>query len=131
MQTALAQNGQTLPPSEGQTSELAIFPTSGLDSNTNYSFAKVNHRNRQITSNKVMTESSMHFIESQQFGDRVVPAEIDGQMTAEGMKALIERLQSIVDRGEKADARCDSSCAQNTGARFHLPAMRIQDETQY
>ena len=38
-------------------------------------------------------------------GDRVVATEIDGQITAEGMKALIERLQSIVDRGEKADAQ--------------------------
>lgn len=49
-----------------------------------------------------MNESGMRFIDPPKPDDRVVAAEIDGQMTAEGMKALIERLQSIVDRGEKA-----------------------------
>jgi len=49
-----------------------------------------------------MSESSMRFIEPPQPDDRVVAAELDGKMTAEDMKALVERLQSIVDRGEKA-----------------------------
>ena len=49
-----------------------------------------------------MSESSIRFIEPPQPDDRVVAAEIDGQMTAEDMKALVERLQAIVDRGEKA-----------------------------
>ena len=49
-----------------------------------------------------MTESNMHFIESPHPDDRVVAAEIDGQMTTEDMKTLCERLQSIVDRGEKS-----------------------------
>ncbi len=49
-----------------------------------------------------MSESSVRFIEPPQPDDRVVAAEIDGQMTAEDMKALVERLQAIVDRGEKA-----------------------------
>ncbi len=46
--------------------------------------------------------SSMSFIESPQPNDRVVAAEINGRMTAEDMKALVGRLQPIVDRGEKA-----------------------------
>jgi len=49
-----------------------------------------------------MSESGMRFIEPPQPDDRVVAAEIHGQMTAEDMKALVERLQAIVDRGEKA-----------------------------
>ncbi len=49
-----------------------------------------------------MSESGMRFIEPPQPDDRVVAAEILGQMTAEDMKALVERLQAIVDRGEKA-----------------------------
>ena len=49
-----------------------------------------------------MSESGMRFIEPPRPNDRVVAAEIDGQMTAEDMKALVERLQLIVDRGEKA-----------------------------
>ena len=49
-----------------------------------------------------MSESGMRFIEPPQPDDRVVAAEIDGQFTAEDMKALVERLQSIVDRGKKA-----------------------------
>ena len=49
-----------------------------------------------------MSESGMRFIEPPQPDDRVVAAEIHGQMTAEDMKALVERLQTIVDRGEKA-----------------------------
>ncbi len=49
-----------------------------------------------------MSESSMRFIESPQPNDRIVAAEINGQLTAEDMKALVGRLQPIVDRGEKA-----------------------------
>ncbi len=49
-----------------------------------------------------MSESGMRFIEPPQPDDRVVAAEIDGQMTGEDMKAMVERLQPIVDRGEKA-----------------------------
>ncbi len=49
-----------------------------------------------------MSESSMRFIESPQPNDRVVAAKINGQLTAEDMKALVGRLQPIVDRGEKA-----------------------------
>lgn len=49
-----------------------------------------------------MSDSSMRFIEPPQPNDRVVAAEIDGQMTAEDMKAMVERLQAIVERGEKA-----------------------------
>ena len=49
-----------------------------------------------------MSESGMRFIDPPQPDDRVVAAEIHGQMTAEDMKALVERLQAIVDRGEKA-----------------------------
>jgi len=49
-----------------------------------------------------MSESSVRFIEPPKPNDRVVAAEIDGRMTAEDMKALVERLQPIVDRGEKA-----------------------------
>jgi len=46
--------------------------------------------------------SSMRFIEPPQVNDRVVAAEIDGRLTAEDMAALVKRLQSIVDRDEKA-----------------------------
>ena len=49
-----------------------------------------------------MSESSIRFIEPPQPDDRIVAFEIAGQMTAEDMKALVERLQAIVDRGEKA-----------------------------
>ena len=49
-----------------------------------------------------MSESGMRFIEPPQPADRAVAAEMNGQMTAEDMKALIERLQAIIDRGEKA-----------------------------
>jgi hypothetical protein len=49
-----------------------------------------------------MNESGMRFIDPPKSDDRVVAAEIDGQMTTEDMNILIERLQSIVDRGEKA-----------------------------
>ena len=49
-----------------------------------------------------MNESGMRFIDPPKPADRVVAAEIDGQMAAKDMKALIERLQSIVDRDEKA-----------------------------
>ena len=49
-----------------------------------------------------MSESSMHFIEPPQPNGRVVAAEINGRLTAEDMKALVGRLQPIVDRGEKA-----------------------------
>jgi hypothetical protein len=44
----------------------------------------------------------MRYIDFPKPDDRVVAAEIDGQMTAEDMKTLVERLQPIVDRGEKA-----------------------------
>ncbi len=46
--------------------------------------------------------SSMRFIEPPQVNDRVVAAEINGRLTAEDMAALVRRLQSIVDRDEKA-----------------------------
>ena len=49
-----------------------------------------------------ISESGMRFIEPPRPNDRVVAAEIDGRMTAEDMKALVERLQPIVDRDEKA-----------------------------
>ena len=49
-----------------------------------------------------MSESGIRFIEPPQPDDRVVAAEIDGQFTTEDMKALVGRLQSIVERGEKA-----------------------------
>ncbi len=49
-----------------------------------------------------MTESGMRFIEPNQPDDRIVAAEVDGQLTAHDMKAMVERLQTIVDRGEKA-----------------------------
>ena len=48
-----------------------------------------------------MNDSSMHFIDSPQPNDRVVAAKVDGEMTAEDMKNLIDRFQSIVDRDEK------------------------------
>ena len=46
--------------------------------------------------------SSMRFIEPPQPNDRVVAVEVNGRLTAEDMVALVQRLQSIVDRGEKA-----------------------------
>ncbi len=46
--------------------------------------------------------SSMRFIEPPQPNDRVVAAEIDGRLAAEDMEALVQRLQPIVERGEKA-----------------------------
>ena len=46
--------------------------------------------------------SSMRFIEPPQANDRVVAAEIDGRLAAEDMEVLVQRLQLIVDRGEKA-----------------------------
>ncbi len=46
--------------------------------------------------------SSMRLIEPPQPNDRVVAAEIDGRLAAEDMEALVQRLQPIVDRGEKA-----------------------------
>ena len=49
-----------------------------------------------------MSESGMRFIEPPQPNDRLVAAEMNGRLTAEDMKTLIDRLQSIVDRGEKA-----------------------------
>ncbi len=49
-----------------------------------------------------MTESGMRFIEPNQPDGRIVAAEVDGQLTAHDMKAMVERLQTIVDRGEKA-----------------------------
>ena len=49
-----------------------------------------------------MSESGIRFIEPPQPNDRIVAAEIDGQITAEDMKVMVERLQAIVDRGEKA-----------------------------
>jgi hypothetical protein len=48
-----------------------------------------------------MTESAMLFIESPQANDRVVAVKIDGELTTEDMKTLIDRFQSIVDRNEK------------------------------
>ncbi len=49
-----------------------------------------------------MSDTSLRFIDPPQPNDLVVAAEINGQLTAEDMKALIERLQSIVDQGKKA-----------------------------
>ena len=49
-----------------------------------------------------MPKFNMHFIEPPQPNDRIVAAAIYGQMTTEDMKVLVERLQSIIDRGEKA-----------------------------
>lgn len=48
-----------------------------------------------------MSKSGMQFIESPQPNDRVVAVGVDGEITAEDMKALVDRFQSIVDRGEK------------------------------
>lgn len=48
-----------------------------------------------------MSKSGMHFIESPQTNDRVVAVEINGELTAEDMKSLIDRFHSVVDRGEK------------------------------
>ena len=48
-----------------------------------------------------MVESGMHFIEPPEADDRVVALKIDGEFTTEDMKTLIDRFQSIVDRGEK------------------------------
>lgn len=50
----------------------------------------------------MMSESSMRFIESPQSNNRVVAIEINGRLAAEDMETLVERLQPIVDRGEKA-----------------------------
>jgi hypothetical protein len=49
-----------------------------------------------------MNEVNMRFIDPPQSDDRIVAAEINGQMTTDDMKALIDRLQTIVDQGEKA-----------------------------
>jgi hypothetical protein len=49
-----------------------------------------------------MSESGIHFIDPPQPNDRVVAVKIDGQMTAEDMKAMVDRFQIVVDRGEKA-----------------------------
>ena len=48
-----------------------------------------------------MTESGMHFIDSPEPNDRVVAVEISGELTAEDMRSLTDRFQSVVDRGEK------------------------------
>jgi hypothetical protein len=44
----------------------------------------------------------MQFVAPPQSNDRVVAAKIEGELTTEDMKALIDRFQPIVDRGEKA-----------------------------
>ena len=49
-----------------------------------------------------MTETSLSFIEPPQPNDRVVAVKIDGQLTADDMKSMIDRFQAIVDRGDKA-----------------------------
>ncbi len=46
--------------------------------------------------------SNMRFIEPPQPNDRVVAAGIDGRLAAEDIEALVQRVQAIVDRGEKA-----------------------------
>jgi len=51
---------------------------------------------------KNMSESGMQFIEPPQPDDRVVALKIDGELTTEDMKTLIERFRAIADRGEKA-----------------------------
>ena len=48
-----------------------------------------------------MSESGMHFLSSPQPNDRVVAVKVDGELTTEEMKTLIDRFQSIVDRDEK------------------------------
>jgi len=54
-----------------------------------------------------MSESGMQFIEPPQPNDRVVATEVTAKVTADDMKALIERMQPIVDRGEKANLFID------------------------
>ena len=49
-----------------------------------------------------MNELCIRFIEPPQPNDRVVAAAIYGEMTADDMKVLVERLQPIIDRGERA-----------------------------
>jgi hypothetical protein len=49
-----------------------------------------------------MSESGMRFIEPPQPDDRVVAVEMKGEMTGEDMKAMVERFQAVLDRGEKA-----------------------------
>jgi len=49
-----------------------------------------------------MTESAIRFIEPPTPNERIVALEIDGHFTVDDMKAAIEKLQAIVDRGEKA-----------------------------
>ncbi len=49
-----------------------------------------------------MSEAGIKFIEAPQPNDRVVAVKVEGELTAEDMKAMIERFQVIVDRGEKA-----------------------------
>ena len=49
-----------------------------------------------------MTESGIRFIEPPEANDRVVAVEVTGELTAEDMTTMIDRIQAIVDRGEKA-----------------------------
>jgi hypothetical protein len=49
-----------------------------------------------------VNEFGMRLIEPPQPNDRVVAAAMYGQMTADDMKVLVEQLQPIVERGEKA-----------------------------
>lgn len=49
-----------------------------------------------------MSESNLKFVEPPQSNERVVAAEIAGEITTGDMKVLIEKLQAFVERGEKS-----------------------------
>ena len=49
-----------------------------------------------------MSEGGVRFIDPPRPDDRVVACRVEGQLTAEGMKALVDRIQAVVDRGDKA-----------------------------
>ena len=49
-----------------------------------------------------MSETTVRFLEPPIPDDRIVAVEMEGRFTVDDMKTVIERLQAIVDRGEKA-----------------------------
>ena len=49
-----------------------------------------------------MADTGFRFLDPPTPNDRVVAVALDGSITAEGMKIVVQRLQAIVDRGEKA-----------------------------
>ncbi len=49
-----------------------------------------------------MSESAVRFLEPPIPDERIVAVEMEGRFTVDDMKTVIERLQAIVDRGEKA-----------------------------